>query len=76
VLLPMKRFGYFSAHRAVVSLQRLQSSRSVFGSAHEVPCRTVLEVTTILAGNIGVVAGMLLGQLIMRVGIVIPPRSD
>jgi hypothetical protein len=38
--------------------------------------RAVWETATILIGNIGGVAGVVFGQLIMRVGIIIPPRSD
>jgi Novel STAND NTPase 1 len=34
------------------------------------------ETTTIYVGNIGTIAGILLGQIIMRVGIVIPPLTD
>src|SRR5258706_2516421 len=45
--LPAKRSGYCAAHSAALSLQRMHSSRSVCGSAHEVPCRTVLELTTL-----------------------------
>src|SRR5688572_572844 len=44
-----KRFGYLASHCAAVALQRRQSSRSVFGSAHEVPCSTVLAVMTALS---------------------------
>ena len=41
------------------------------------PFYTVLgETTTIYIGNMGTVAGIILGQLIMRVGIVIPPLTD
>ena len=38
--------------------------------------RTIWETWTIVIGNIGTVAGIIIGLLIMRVGIVIPPRSD
>jgi len=34
------------------------------------------ETATIFTGNIGAVAGILLGLLIMRMGIVIPPHAD
>jgi hypothetical protein len=37
--------------------------------------RTIGETTTIYIGNIGAITGIIIGQLIMRVGIVIPPRS-
>jgi hypothetical protein len=38
--------------------------------------KTVFETATILTGNIGGVAGIMFGQLIMRVGITIPARAD
>jgi hypothetical protein len=34
------------------------------------------ETATIFIGNIGTLAGILLGQLIMRVGFVIPPLEN
>ena len=45
----MKRLGYFASHSAAVALQRRQSSRSVCGSAQEVPCSTVLAVITAMS---------------------------
>src|SRR5256885_12592209 len=47
--LPAKRSGYCAAHSAALSLQRMHSSRSVRGSAQDVPCSTVLEVTTLIS---------------------------
>jgi hypothetical protein len=38
--------------------------------------RVLGETTSIYVGNVGTVAGIILGQLIMRVGIVIPPHPD
>jgi hypothetical protein len=40
------------------------------------PLRTLIDTTTILTGNVGVVMGIMFGQLIMRVGIRIPPRAE
>src|SRR6266571_1231090 len=45
--LPTMRYGYCAAHSAALSLQRLHRSRSVCGSAQDVPCTTALEVTTL-----------------------------
>src|SRR6266705_5340005 len=45
--LPVKRSGYCATHSAALSLQRMHRSRSVCGSAQDVPCSTVLEVTTL-----------------------------
>src|SRR6266704_6033203 len=47
--LPTKRSGYCAVQSAARSLQRMQSSRSVCGSAQEVPCSTVLEVITLMS---------------------------
>src|SRR5437660_2428111 len=47
--LPAKRSGYCACHSAALSLQRMHRSRSVCGSAQEVPCSTVLEVTTLMS---------------------------
>jgi hypothetical protein len=49
----------------------------IFVAVKGFPLYTVLgETATIYIGNIGTVAGILLGQLIMRVGFVIPPLTD
>src|SRR5205809_7191368 len=47
--LPAKRSGYCACHSAALSLQRMHRSRSVCGSAQDVPCSTVLEVTTLMS---------------------------
>src|SRR5213596_803038 len=47
--LPAKRSGYCACHCAALSLQRMHRSRSVCGSAQDVPCSTVLEVTTLMS---------------------------
>src|SRR6267154_3203449 len=47
--LPAKRSGYCACHSAALSLQRMHRSRSVCGSAQDVPCRTVLELTTLMS---------------------------
>ena len=53
------------------------SSGLMFVVFKNFPLYTVLgETTSIYIGNIGTVAGILLGQLIMRVGFVVPPLTD
>src|SRR5258706_10120052 len=45
--LPTKRRGNCVAHSVVLSFERMHSSRSCRGSAQEVPCSTVLALTTL-----------------------------
>jgi hypothetical protein len=64
-----------STRYSVGSLLLLSATAAVFvvESNFEIP-RVVGETASIYVGNVGAISGILLGQLIIRVGIVIPPR--
>jgi len=71
------RILVLSAVYSLPAVPLLYLSGFMFVFVKDMPVYRILgEVTTIYIGNIGTVAGIILGQLIMRVGIVIPPLSD
>lgn len=66
-----------SAAYSLGSMVLLYGTTALFIAEWNFPIMRALgETTTIYIGNIGVIAGILLGQLMMRVGIVIPPRAN
>jgi len=72
-----RRIVVLSTMYTIASAPLLFLSGLMFVAFKNFPLYVVLgETTTIYIGNIGTVAGILLGQLIMQVGFVIPPRTD
>ncbi len=71
------RIAVLSVVYSIASGPLLFLSGLVFVAFKGFPLYVVLgETATIYVGNIGTVAGILLGQLIMRVGFVIPPFAE
>ncbi len=72
-----RRIFALSTMYTIASAPLLFLSGLMFVVFKNFPLYTVLgETTSIYIGNIGTVAGILLGQLIMRVGFVVPPLTD
>jgi hypothetical protein len=70
------RIAALSARFSLASLAMLSASALVYILEwHFRVAQVIGETFSIYAGNVGTIAGVLLGQIIMRVGIVIPPRS-
>jgi len=73
----LRRTLFLSTVYSIGTVILLYASSLMFVFFKGFPLYQVLgETATIFTGNIGAVAGILLGLLIMRMGIVIPPHAD